>query len=247
MRRFQLFLVTALLAISCSLPWNTGTAERETNIAFTLRNNQIQLTSVTVGGHTGDFLLATAQRRSAIDSDFATRENLLSKKVVVRFGQRLKVALNPTSMSLHKLGDATIGADAFPHNAVTIDYAKQLVILRPAPDTSQMPRYPFAGAPTVPVIFNGTQTRAVVDTLVPDTMVVPASLVGNRSGRVTVSLSVGGIDFPEVDARVVDVEEIHLGNRLLANFLVTVDYRRGTVALWRDPRSGAIPLGESLR
>lgn len=247
MRTLQFTVVAALFAASCSLPWNTNPNEHEINVAFRLQNNEIAIPSATIGGQSGTVLLATATPRTAIDFTFAKRAGLAGKSTVMRFGQRHKIAIQPVFLDLEGLADATIGADAFPHQSVTIDYKKLLVILRPVPDTSQMARYSYSGAPNVPVILNGVPGRAVVDTLLPDTMIIPSTIAGRASGRMKVSLSVGGVAFPEVDARVADVTDIHLGNRVLANFLVTVDYTRKTVALWRDPRSSAATAGASVQ
>jgi hypothetical protein len=40
-----------------------------------------------------------------------------------------------------------------------------------------------------------------------------------------------------VDIRRADVAAPHVGNRILSKFLVTIDYGRREVGLWRDPRT----------
>lgn len=247
MKKTSLLLI-AFVATSCSLPWNITPDERELNVGFKYQSNEIRLASVTIAGREGNFLLATAHPRTIVDPGFVKRERIDMRNVSLRLGHRQRVRVRPALLPLDRLADATIGADAFEHEAITIDYAKEMLIVRHVADLTDMAAYSFAGVPNVPVTLNGVPERAVVDTLVPDTLIVPSRLAGRHEGRMNVSLSVGGVTFPSVDARVADVDDIRLGNRILSKFLVTVDYSRNVIGLWRDPRAAAAtPTSDGLR
>ena len=65
-----------------------------------------------------------------------------------------------------------------------------------------------------------------------DTLVLPGAANGRHSARVEIA----GVDFAAVDVRTGGVQSARIGNRLLSKFLVSIDYGRKVVALWRDPR-----------
>ena len=43
-------------------------------------------------------------------------------------------------------------------------------------------------------------------------------------------------DFGDVEVLAADVTAARVGNRLLSRFLVSIDYGKHQVGLWRDPR-----------
>ncbi|HXG58826.1 MAG TPA: hypothetical protein VNL91_07370, partial [Thermoanaerobaculia bacterium] len=65
------------------------------------------------------------------------------------------------------------------------------------------------------------------------TLIVPAA--SNGRGRAGVSLA--GTDFGTLDVRFAPIPRARVGNRILSKFLVTIDYGKGVVGLWRDPRT----------
>jgi hypothetical protein len=93
----------------------------------------------------------------------------------------------------------------------------------------------WTGQPAINITVDGREISAVVDTTSPDTLVLP----GSALGRGTVSVSIAGTDFGPTDVQFANVSQARIGNRLLSRFLVTIDYGRRVVGLWRDPR---IPL-----
>jgi hypothetical protein len=75
----------------------------------------------------------------------------------------------------------------------------------------------------------------VVDTTSPDTVILPST----TNGRGTARVNVAGVDFGTTDIRYANVSRARVGNRLLSRFLVTIDYGKKVVGLWRDPRTPA--------
>ena len=121
--------------------------------------------------------------------------------------------------------------------AVTIDYGKGLVTWQlDGIHPEYMTLYSFQGEPSIMVRVNGEDIAAIVDTASPDTLVLP-----RRSGsdRARASVAVAGTDFGDIDIALAETGRPRSGNRLLSKFLVTIDYGRKQVGLWRDPR---IPL-----
>jgi hypothetical protein len=49
-------------------------------------------------------------------------------------------------------------------------------------------------------------------------------------------VSIAGTDFGPTDVRYANVAHPRVGNRLLSRFLVSIDYGKRIVGLWRDPR-----------
>jgi hypothetical protein len=47
---------------------------------------------------------------------------------------------------------------------------------------------------------------------------------------------IGDTDFGTIDVGYANVSQARVGNRLLSRFLVTIDYGKRVVGLWRDPR-----------
>ena len=93
-----------------------------------------------------------------------------------------------------------------------------------------------ADAPMIKVIVDGRAIPVVVDTASPDTLTLRSA--GTTAGRRNAHVQVGGTDFGDVDVDYADVAVPRIGNRLLSRFLVSIDYGRRQVGLWRDPRNG---------
>jgi len=47
---------------------------------------------------------------------------------------------------------------------------------------------------------------------------------------------IAGTDFGNVDVKFANVAQPRIGNRLLSKFLISIDYGKREVGLWRDPR-----------
>lgn len=230
--------ITALVALlfsSCmTLPWRGPAPAREVNLAFTIENNLIFLSTVNINNQAGRIFFGSANPRTVIDPGFAQR--LGSSQYGLHLNQRDIVPLAPVVISLAGLGDALVGADAFSSYAVTIDYRSGLLTYQKDgihPD--YMTVYRFAAEPSITAEVDGQQTRAIVDTALPDTIVLPrgSAAPGRRQSHVVIA----GNDFGAVDIALGDVSQARIGNRLLSKFLVSVDYGHRQVGLWRDPRT----------
>jgi hypothetical protein len=53
------------------------------------------------------------------------------------------------------------------------------------------------------------------------------------------TVTVADADFGTIDVQYANVTRARVGNRVLSRFLVTIDYGRKVVGLWRDPRIAA--------
>ncbi|MGZ8830507.1 MAG: hypothetical protein ACXW2Q_09030 [Thermoanaerobaculia bacterium] len=230
--------ITALMALlfsSCmTLPWNRPAPANEVNLAFTIENNLIFLSTVNINNQAGRIFFGSANSRTVIDPAFAKR--LRSSQYGLHLNQRDILPLTPVVISLAGFGDALVGADAFSSQAVTIDYFSGLLTYQKDgihPDS--MTVYRFAAEPSIIAEIDGQQTPAVVDTALPDTIVLPrgSAAPGRREAHVVIA----GTDFGAVDIALGDVSKARIGNRLLSKFLVSVDYGRRRVGLWRDPRT----------
>jgi len=219
-------------ACSLSLPWSNEPIGQEINVAFVLQNNLLFLAAATVDHRPGRFLFGSADARTVLDPKFATAATEHS----LQFNERESVRLAPEIIDLHGVGDGIIGADVWGGHAVSIDYhAGLLTYQKQGIFPADMVLYNYTDAPMINVIVDGRRTGAIVDTASPDTLVLPRgdAPAGRRKARVQIA----DIDFGAVDVRLADVSAPRIGNRLLSRFLVSIDYGRRQVGLWRDPRT----------
>jgi hypothetical protein len=219
-----------VVLISCSVPWTHETAD-EMNLVFAWSNNQIVL-DAEVDGRMGRFLVGSAQPRSVLDPDFGGGQDRPARLVL---GGRLALPIRPVVENLEGIAAGIIGADAWQNFTLVIDYTRQVVILSRQPVSSMNgPLYRFDGPPTLPILWNGTEQLAILDTALPDTLLVPRQGPEDR-GRARIQIA--GYDLGLVDFGFADIEQMRVGNRLLSKFLLKIDYRNQAIALWRDPRS----------
>jgi hypothetical protein len=221
----------AVLTFGCTWPWSRE-RRNEINLVFEWRNNQI-LIDATVGGRAGRFIVGSAQPRTVLDRAFARRGG----RARVELGDRFATTITPVIGDLGGIADGILGADVWGRSTLVIDYQRQLVILSSDPADPMNGRvHTFDGPPALPITLDGRPARAVVDVALPDTMVVPASPdrePTRRRGSVRLAdYDLGSLEFAEGST-----SEIRIGNRILARFLLKIDYRRRVVSLWRDPRS----------
>ena len=233
-------VTAAMLLASCAsvLPWGDEKA-REVNLAFTLDKNLIYLSTVEIDGRPGRYLFASANSRTAFDPALA--EQLPSRRHRLQLSARRALNVSPVVVNLSGLAEAIIGADVWGSTAVTIDYRTGLVTWQlEGIHPEYMTLFSFEAEPMVMVRVNGEDVPAIVDTASPDTLVLP-----RRSGsdRARARVALAGQDFGEIDIALAETGRARVGNRLLSKFLVTIDYGRRQVGLWRDPR---IPLAEQV-
>lgn len=231
-------IALAVVALSCSryLPWKNEPVGEEVNLAFKLERNLIELQSVRIDNRPGRFLLGSAAPRTIVDPRFTL---LPGADHNLRFGQKQTVKIHPAPLDLQGAADAIVGIEVWRNHAISIDYRSGLVTyqkygIRPG----LMDIYRYSAEPRINVVVDGQQMSAIVDTTSPDTLVLPAP----TSRRGTVTVTIGRTDFGAVDVQYAKVSHARVGNRLLSRFLVTIDYGRKVVGLWRDPR---IPLREA--
>ena len=222
-----------LFAAACSsiLPWHDEPTGNEVNVTFVILNNLLFLNSVSVDGRPGRFLLGSAQARTIIDPKFTTERGPHS----LQLNQRESVRFVPVVADLHAVADAIVGGDVWGNHAITIDYRAGIVTFqREGMHPELMIVYKYAEEPTVNVVVNGQMVSAIVDTTSPDTLVLPRGAAASE--RRTAHIQIADTDFGNIDIRTADVTAPRVGNRLLSRFLVSIDYGRHQVGLWRDPR-----------
>lgn len=201
------------------------------NLAFTLEQNLIRLNTVTIDGRPGKFLLGTAAPRTIVDSRFPLRR---FHAHAVQLSDKETVRIDPAPADLRGVADAIIGVEPWRNHAISIDYRVGLVTYQKEGIRSgEMYIYRFPGEPMVNVIVDGREVAAIVDTTSPDTIVLPGP-----AGRGTANVRIADADFGAIDVGYANVAQARVGNRLLSRFLVTIDYGRKVVGLWRDPRTG---------
>ena len=231
--RATAILVASLCALSCSTPWANEPIGGEVNLAFTLDRNLIRFNTVRIDNRPGRFILGTAAPRTIVDSGFP----LSGESHSLQISEKHTVRISPAPTDLGGVADAIIGTEPWQSHAITIDYHAGLVTYQKAGiHAGQMIVFRYPAEPMVTARVNGREVAAIVDTTSPDTLVLPG-----EDGRGTVDVSLAGTAFGQVDVRYANVARARIGNRLLSRFLVTVDYGRKMVGLWRDPRT---PLHE---
>jgi hypothetical protein len=227
-------LALAMLTLSCArvLPWSKEPVGSEVNLAFTLEQNLIRLSTVRIDGREGRFILGTAAPRTIVDSRFGLGS---SRNHAIQLNQRETIRIEPAPANLGGVADAIIGIEPWRNHAISIDYRVGLVTYqKEGIKSGLMHIYHFPDEPMINVIVNGREIAAIVDTTSPDTLVLPGP---DQRGMATVT--VADADFGTIDVQYANVTRARVGNRVLSRFLVTIDYGRKVVGLWRDPRIAA--------
>lgn len=226
LRHCLVALIAAATISSCSFLPRPAT----THLAWDLEGNLIVIHGV-AGGTPGRFIVGTAQPATVLDDTFPADPGRRGNLPVV-LGSRYSGTAKPVRADLGGLADGILGADVWSRRSVTIDYRRGILILgRDLETFKEGLRQGFDQVPMVPVLVNGNERMAVVDSANPDTVQLPQGEFG-AAGRRTIDLQVGEVRFDDLDAGVGPVSEIRIGNRVLSRFLVTVDYPRKEVTLW---------------
>lgn len=232
--------ITAILCLvfsSCSaLPWQGEKPANEVNLAFTIENNLLFLTTTTINHQPGRIFFGSANPKTVIDPSFAAR--LHARRYGLHLNERETLSFTPVLLSLGGVGDAMIGADVWGSRAVTLDFRSGLLTYqKDGIHGGYMTMFRFNAEPAILAEIDGKATPVIVDTALPDTIVLPRGSAA--ASRRAASVSIAGTSFGSVDIGLGNVSQGRIGNRLLSKFLITVDYGRHQVGLWRDPR---IPL-----
>jgi hypothetical protein len=227
-----------LVLASChiSVPWQDEPVGEEVNIVFTLEKNLVVLPSATIDGRPGRFLFGSAEPHTLVDPRFSK-----AASHSLQLNERESFSVPSASMDLGGVADAIVGGDAWGAHAVTLDYrAGVLTFQREGIHPELMTLFAFADQPMVNLLINDRNVTAVVDTASPDSVILPRGT--EPAGRRTARVQIAGTDFGNLDIRYADVSTPRVGNRILSKFLVTIDYGKREVGLWRDPR---ITVGSS--
>lgn len=231
-RRAQILIATvAILASACSsvLPWSKEKVGAEVNLAFVLENNLVRLQTLRIDDRPGSFLLGSAAPQTVLDPSFPT-----TGTPALQVSKARTFRLSPAILDLRGVADGIIGADAWDRRAITIDYHKGLVTWqREGIYPYGMTLFNFQAEPTIVVSVDGVDVTAIVDTTSPDTLTLPSP----DTHRTSANILIAGTDFGSVDIGHADVSQARIGNRLLARFLVTIDYGKRVVGLWPDTRT----------
>lgn len=218
----------AILAILCASCSTAG----ELNLAFRTDRNQLVLHQLRIAGHHGRFVAGTATDKTLVDVAFAERHGLVpgDSPVLMQPG-----ALDHVSPGLADFSgeiDAIVGRDLLGPVAV-IDFRNQLITrFSHIPETSGRRPFHWSENPSYPLTIDGARHVGVVDTAVPDSLLVPRRLLeGRECTRCRVNLEIGGLRLDGIEVRSADVDVIRIGNRILQHFLVTIDYRNRTTSL----------------
>jgi hypothetical protein len=225
-------LAATLLLASCSsvLPWHNEPVGEEVNIVFTLEKNVVVLPSATIDGRAGRFLFGSAEPRTLIDPKFSR-----STAHTLQLNEKESLRLPSVDVDLQGVADAIIGGDVWGGHAVTLNYRNGILTYqREGIHPELMTVYPFGDEPTVTVLIDGRSVAAVVDTASPDTIILPRG--NDKAERRNAHVQVANTDFGMIDIRLANVSIARIGNRILSRFLVTIDYGKRRVGLWRDPR-----------
>lgn len=203
-------------------------------MAFKLEQNLVQLQTLRLDNRPGRFLLGTAAPRTIIDPAFST-----ASPAVLQFGEKESFRIAPSSLDLGGVADGIIGVEPWGERAITIDYRSGLVTFqKDGIHSGMMSVYRYDAAPMIRVNVDGREVAAIVDTTSPDTIVLPRA----QRGRGTAQVRVGKTDFGTIDVGYANITQARVGNRVLSKFMVTIDYGKKMVGLWRDPR---IPLAST--
>ena len=224
------------LCMSCvSLPWSGEPRGTEVNLAFTIEKNLLVISTASVEGRRGRFVIGSAEPRSVLDATFA--QSLGARgALTVQLSEKESLNFTPTVADLHGAADAILGADVWGRHAVSIDYVSGLLTYqKEGIHPEAMTLYRFSGEPKINVSLDGRSVSAIVDTTSPDTLVLPRG--NGKARRGMAKLLVAGTNFGSIDVAYGDVAAPRVGNRVLSKFLVTIDYGRREVGLWRDPRT----------
>lgn len=228
--------IAALIFAACTTaPWSNEPVGEDLNVAFIMKDNLPIASSMSINGRGGTFLVGSSTPRTIIDNRFA--QALDTKTYTLQLGQRQSFPLAPLFADLHGVADAIIGFPVWGDHAVSFDYHAGLITFQREgihPDLMHIYHYD-GNEPMITIVVDGRTIPAIIDTTSPDTVVLRR--LGAAESRRKAAVQVAGTDFGTIDVGLGDVSAARLGNRILSKFLITIDYGKHEVGLWRDPRT----------
>jgi hypothetical protein len=232
--------------------------ERGTTTVAFARGAALPIVPCSIGGQNVACLLDTGNSGLAISAQLAARLGLVAQAGLVKApvlavgAARYPPAYYVLSNQLHDSYDVVLGADAFAHARISLDYARQNATIANA-------QTPPAGAlglgfqnyvPAVPVrIGNRGELQLAVDTGDPGTIGLAAGAGGASPGGRAPLVHLGPFDVSgvQVESAALDAAagDGRIGSGLLGRFNVTFDYAQSAMTL--VPRKGdpAITAGGS--
>jgi hypothetical protein len=230
---FILFIAGTLPA--CSHP------EFERNVAFRLESNLPVIDAEIEGRHVS-MVIATALPSSVLGGirarEIGFEQSRWRSRVYFRNLAGTKVAPMVIELDENIPADGLLGSDAWRGRTLTLDYRRRVAILNPpGPIPEGFHSWSFKGPPRISVVLNGVVLPAIIDSAIPDTAIIPEALLeADGARRRTVDLEVAGVEFDDLDVLTGPTGDIRIGNRVLSQFVVRIDYDHRTVALWHDSR-----------
>ena len=212
------------------LPWRNEPIGTEVNLAFTLEHNLVELQTVRLDNRPGRFLLGTAAPRTVIDPRFAG-----SGRTSLQLARRRPSASAPPPLDLSGVADAIIGVEAWGNRA-------DLHRLPQRPGDVSEGRHPprhmtifsYDAEPMIYVNVDGRDDRRHRRHLQPRHPRAPRHAPGRGNARRARSPTPTSA---RSTCSYANIARARIGNRLLSRFLVTIDYGKRLVGLWRDPRT----------
>lgn len=207
----------------------------ELNLAFRVEDNQLITDSVQVDGQPGRFVIATGTVRTVIDAKFDGVPSGSTRRQDLLIGGRKRLRVKTATLDLKSMADGMLGADVWRGQILTLDYRRGLATIGGVPDPSTEGAHTqsYSGPPSIVIHVDGRPIRVIVDTAVPDTIILPAKLFPHTETpkRMLASVEIAGVRFDPTSILVEETGEPRMGNRMLAHFLVTIDDRLGNVTL----------------
>ncbi|MBW3563966.1 MAG: hypothetical protein KY459_04515 [Acidobacteria bacterium] len=206
----------------------------EQNLSIRFENNLPILPSTSINGFTGRFSLATALPTTVIDTEFAAGAGIEGQlRVRVTFRELDTSFVRAELLDMDGVVDAMIGADALGP-VLVVDFPRRVLTrVRTLAVSDALEIHEWEIVPSLPVTIDGVGYDAIVDTMNPDTIHVPAGILGLSSGaRKGINLKIGQLDSAPVEALATSGDRIRLGNLVLKDLLIGIDYNARLIAVW---------------
>lgn len=232
---------TAAILIAVGVIAGCSQPQFERNVAFRIEKN-LPVVDAEIDGHPVSLVIASALPTSVIGGERAREIGFEPswRRSRIFFGNLAGTRVTPMVLELDSVipAQGMLGADAWRGRTLTLDYRRRVAILTPpGPVLEGFYSWSFKGPPRISITLDGIVVPAIIDTALPDTAVVPESLLEDTGDRrQNVDLEIAGLEFEDLDVLTAPIGDIRIGNRILSHFIVQIDYDHRTVALWPDAR-----------
>jgi hypothetical protein len=226
-------LMVSVLSGCTALRREAALASREQNLSFAIDRNQLVFDVVEVEGLRGRFIVGSATPKTILDSEFVRRHGLASTGTFrVTLRQTRVTEVDANIFDLDGEIDAIIGTDVLGP-VLVVDYRNRLATrIRQFRHEGDGVSHEWQDRPRFPLVIGGRRVEGIVDTTIPDTLILPRELFPQWTpGRQRADIEIAGMHLQNIDIRVAELSEVLIGNRILQHFLVTIDYERGRTVL----------------